>query len=234
MDVLLDYRGLLLQGLLTTLLVTVLGTALALVVAVLTGIGRASARRWVSIPSAIFIEVFRGTSLVVQMFWLFYVLPFAGIEITPLTAAVLALGFNEGAYGAEVVRGALSSIDKGQREACVALSLTGRQTLWRILIPQAIPIMLPSFGNVLIDLFKNTSLVSLVTVAELTFIGQQVRTTTGQTLTVYLFLMVVYFLVSSALGWLVRRLERVVDRRITRGTPLDGPGDLARAGASAR
>ncbi|AZZ38556.1 ectoine/hydroxyectoine ABC transporter permease subunit EhuC [Acidipropionibacterium jensenii] len=231
MDALLNFRPLLWQGFVTTLIVTVLGAAVALFIAFAVGVARYSRRRILSVPAAVFIEVFRGTSLVVQMFWLFYVFPFFGINLPPMVTAVIALGFNEGAYAAEIVRSALKAVPKGQDEASIALSLSPRRTLWRIKMPQAIAIMLPSLGNILIDLFKNTSLVSLVTVVELTFAAQQIRTSTGQTFAVYGFLLVVYFIVSFGIGRGVAFVERVVGRRYgtrpVKASPLSRQGGLA-------
>jgi polar amino acid transport system permease protein len=215
MTVIIEYAPLLWQGLLTTILVTVLSGALCLVVAFAAGLARLSQHRWVSWPAGIFIEVFRGTSLLVQMFWLFFALPFFGIQLYPLTAAVLALGLNEGAYAAEVVRGAIASRAKGQTEACIALGMEPALRLRRIIIPQAIPAMLPPFGNVMVDLLKNTSLVSLVTVADLTFRAQMIRSTTGQTTAVFLTILVMYFALSYLLTLLTAWLERrfALDRR---------------------
>src|SRR3981189_2301157 len=103
------YAPLLLQGLLITLLVA--------------GLGRPSQHWWLRWPAAVFVEIFRGTSLLVQMFWFFFAMPFFGIQLAPLTAAVLALGLNEGAYAAEIVRGTIGSRARGQTEACVALGI---------------------------------------------------------------------------------------------------------------
>ncbi|MDQ4045767.1 MAG: ectoine/hydroxyectoine ABC transporter permease subunit EhuC [Actinomycetota bacterium] len=209
MSAVIDYAPLLWQGLLTTILVTVLSGALCVVVAFAAGLGRLSRHRFLSWPAGIFIEVFRGTSLLVQMFWLFFALPFFGIQLHPLTAAVLALGLNEGAYAAEVVRGAIASRAKGQTEACIALGMEPALRLRRIIIPQSIPAMLPPFGNVMVDLLKNTSLVSLVTVADLTFSAQMIRSTTGQTTAIFVTILLMYFALSYLLtlltGWLERR-----------------------------
>ncbi|RNL54897.1 ectoine/hydroxyectoine ABC transporter permease subunit EhuC [Arthrobacter oryzae] len=215
MDAVIEYAPLLWQGLLTTLLVTVLGGALCLVVAFAAGLARLS-RHWIlRWPAGIFIEVFRGTSLLVQMFWLFFALPFFGIQLHPLTAAVLALGLNEGAYAAEVVRGAIASRAKGQTEACIALGMEPALRLRRIIIPQSIPAMLPPFGNVMVDLLKNTSLVSLVTVADLTFSAQMIRSTTGQTTAIFVTILVMYFALSYLLTLLTSWLEKrfALDRK---------------------
>lgn len=205
------FLPLLLAGLGITLALTVVGMALALVVAFAAGLSRMSHRRWLRWPASAFIDVFRGTSMVVQLFWLFFALPFFGIQLTPFAAGVLALGLNEGAYAAEVVRGSINSLPRGQNEAGIALSMSPYQRMVRVILPQAIPVMIPSFGNVLIDLLKNTSLVSLVTVTDLTFRAQMVRTTTGATTAVFGIILVLYFVSSYALslgrGWLERRLS---------------------------
>lgn len=215
MDAIIEYAPLLWQGLLTTLLVTVLGGALCLVVAFTAGLARLSKHWILRWPAGVFIEVFRGTSLLVQMFWLFFALPFFGIQLHPLTAAVLALGLNEGAYAAEVVRGAIASRAKGQTEACIALGMEPALRLRRIIIPQSIPAMLPPFGNVMVDLLKNTSLVSLVTVADLTFSAQMIRSTTGQTTAIFITILVMYFALSYLLTLLTSWLEKrfALDRK---------------------
>lgn len=210
-----DYSGLLLQGLGVTIVVTVLGAALTLIVAFAAGLSGLSRHRWLRWPSSIFVEFFRGSGLLVQMFWFFYALPFLGIQLAPLVAGVLALGLNEGAYAAEVVRGTIRSRAKGQTEAAIALGMTPALRMRRILIPQSIPAMLPAFGNVMVDLLKNTSLVSLVTVSDLTWRAFTARTITGQTVELFLTILVLYYLLSLLIGWLIRYLERrfALDRK---------------------
>lgn len=217
---------LLLHGLLITLLVTLLGTLLALVVAFTVGLGRLSQHRFLRWPAGIFIEVFRGTSLVVQMFWLFFALPGFGIQLAPLTAAVLALGLNEGAYAAEIVRGAISSRTAGQNEACIALGMGRALRMRRILIPQSIPAMVPPFGNVMVDLLKNTSLVSLVTVSDLTFRAGFVRNAQGHTTEVYLIILVMYFLLSQVISTFTKWLERrfALDRQSRSAAEMEPQG----------
>ncbi len=232
MSEVMSYAPLLVQGLLITILVTVLGAVVAVLAAFAAGLGRLSQHWFLRWPAAIFVEVFRGTSMLVQMFWFFFALPFFGIQLAPLTAAVLALGLNEGAYAAEIVRGAVGSRTVGQNEACIALGMGRALRMRRVLIPQAIPAMLPPFGNVLVDLLKNTALVSLVTVGDLTFRAQMVRNTTGQTTAVFLTILVLYFVLAALLsvltGWLERRfaLDRQPRRRRS-------PFALARGGAQA-
>jgi polar amino acid transport system permease protein len=205
----LSYAGPLLgRGLLTTLLVTALASVLAILVAFGAGLARLSEHRILRWPAAVFVEVFRGTSLVVQMFWFFFALPGFGVQLAPLTAAVLALGLNEGAYAAEIVRGTISSRAAGQKEACIALGMGPALRMRRVLIPQSLPAMLPPFGNVMCDLLKNTSLVSLVTVSDLTFRAGFVRNELGHTTQVYLIILVIYFALSQLVSALSRWLER--------------------------
>lgn len=214
MSALLEYWPDLLRGLGMTVLVTVLGLLLTIVVAFAAGLARLS-RLWVlRAPAYVFIEVFRGTSLVVQLFWFFYALPFLGIEFTPIAAAVLVLGLNEGSYAAEIVRGTIASRPKGQTEACIALGLSPAQRMRRILLPQSIPAMLPSFGNVFVDLLKATALVSLVTINDLTFTAQTARNFTGETAVIFTTILLLYFALAMLLAWLTRILERrfAIDR----------------------
>ena len=209
------YIGLILQGALVTIQLTVMGSALALAMAFIAGLGRLSrfaALRWLATA---YIEFFRGTSIFVQLFWAYFVLPFAGITLTPLQAGVLALGLNVGAYGAEVVRGAVQSIGKEQREACVALNFSRWQSMRHVVLPQAFLLMLPTFGNNAIELLKATAIVSLVSLGDMTFQAQVVRAQTGNTLVPFATILVLYFamamVISTAMRWLERRMSRGLD-----------------------
>lgn len=210
------YIGLILQGALVTLQLTVLGSALAVVMAFTAGLARVNRFFAVRALATTYIEFFRGTSIFVQLFWVYFVLPFAGITLTPLQAGVLALGLNVGAYGAEVVRGAVKAIGREQREACIALNLTRFQSMRHIILPQALPLMLPTFCNNAIELLKGTAVVSLISLTDMTFQAQVVRAQTGNTLIPFTVILVLYFLMS----WAISRSMRWLERRMTRG--LDG------------
>lgn len=199
---------LLAKGLLYTVIVTVLGMVVALVTAFVAGIARLSDHVIVRGVSLFFIEVFRGTSLVVQLFFFFFALPAFGIQMSPLFAGVMALGLNEGAYAAEIVRGAVVGRSAGQREACIALNMGKTLRMRRVLIPQSVPAMLPPFGNVMVDLLKNSSLVSFIGVTELTFRSSFIRNSFGQTTTVFLIILVIYFVLSQLIAFFSRWLER--------------------------
>ncbi|RQP04328.1 MAG: ectoine/hydroxyectoine ABC transporter permease subunit EhuC [Paracoccus sp. BP8] len=210
------YLTLILMGAWVTVKLTLMGSALALVVAFIAGLGRISRHaplRWLATA---YIEFFRGTSIFVQLFWIYFVLPMTGMQLTPMQAGVMALGLNVGAYGAEVVRGAILAVPRDQHEACVAVNLTRFQRMRHVILPQALPLMLPTFGNNAIELLKATSVVSLISLSDMTFQAQVVRSQTGSTLMPFVTILLLYFAMSSALSFGMRRLER----RVTRG--LDG------------
>ncbi|MCA1367150.1 ectoine/hydroxyectoine ABC transporter permease subunit EhuC [Bradyrhizobium sp. BRP14] len=210
------YIGLILEGAWVTVQLTLMGSALAVVVAFAAGLGRLSRFMAVRALATAYIEFFRGTSIFVQLFWAYFVLPFAGITLTPLQAGVLALGLNVGAYGAEVVRGAVKAIGREQREACIALNLSRYQAMRHIILPQALPLMLPTFGNNAIELLKGTAVVSLISLTDMTFQAQVVRAQTGNTLIPFATILVLYFV----MAWLISLGMRWLERRVSRG--LDG------------
>lgn len=210
------YLRLILEGAIVTVELTVMGSALALVMAFLAGLGRISRHFAVRALATAYIEFFRGTSIFVQLFWVYFVLPLVGISLTPLQAGVLGLGLNVGAYAAEVVRGAILSIGKEQYEACVALNLGRWQCMRRVILPQALLVMLPTFGNNAIELLKATSVVSLISLADMTFQAQVVRSQTGSTFMPFATILVLYFALAMLIAWGIRTLER----RMARG--LDG------------
>src|ERR1700751_471070 len=159
----------LLEGAWVTIEITLGGSLLAVVaafVAALLKLYGAWPLRWLAI---VYIEIFRGTSALVQLFWLFFVLPHFGVTLDPLAVAILALGLNVGAYGAEVVRGAITAVPGGQWEATVALNMTRFQALRQVVVPQAVVAMIPPWGNLFIELLKSTALVSLITITDLAF-----------------------------------------------------------------
>lgn len=202
------YLGLILDGAWITVQLTVFGCMLALVAAFTAGLGRLAPAFPVRAAATAYIEFFRGTSIFVQLFWAYFVLPLMGVPLTPFQAGVLALGLNVGAYGAEVVRGAIQAIPKEQHEACIALNLTAWQKMRHVIIPQAVVLMLPTFGNNAIELLKGTAVVSLISIADMTFNAQVVRSQTGHTLIPFLTILILYFAMSLVISTGIRRLER--------------------------
>ena len=198
-----------LPGLKVTLQVTILGAALALVIALIAGVLRASKNTLIQGIVGFYVELFRGTSALVQMFWIFFVLPLPpfNISLTPLEAGVIALGLNIGAYGSEVVRGAIRAVPRGQVEAGIALNFTPFQRMQRIILPQAMVRILPPFGNLLIELLKSTALVSLITLSDLTFQAMKLQQTVGRTTQIFSLLLVIYFIVALPFTRAVKWLE---------------------------
>lgn len=213
-----NYSGPLLSGAWVTVQLTLYSTILGAVFAFIFGVGRLSPHWWVKAISVTFIEVFRGTSLLVQLFWLFFALPMLGqligvdLRLPPVVAGTLALALNIGAYGAEVVRGAIQAVPPTQYEAAKALDFSERQTMWRIAVPQAIPEMMPSFGNLAVQNLKDTALVSLIGLADLAFRAEQIRNYTQDSTTIYTMLLFMYFGMALVISGLMHLLERYTTR----------------------
>lgn len=203
----------LLQGAGTTIRVTLLAFAVALVVAFIAGLALTSQRQTIRFISTFYIEIFRGSSAIVQIYFIFFVLPFFGIIIAPLWAGIVALGLNFGAYGAHIVRATIEDVDQGQWEAATALNMPRIQALRRIIFPQAVIAMTPLFGNELIRVLKATSLLSAVTIPELTFQGKLLVQHTGRTDVIYGILLLIYFSAALPLALAVRGLQSFLTRR---------------------
>ena len=208
----------LVEGAWVTVQLTVYSTILGAILAFTFGIGKLSHNWLIKALSVGYIEIFRGTSLLVQLFWIFFALPIAGqalgvdLRMPPVVAGVLALGLNIGAYGAEVVRGAIQAVPSDQDEAAVALNFTRRQALWRISIPQAIPEMMPTFGNLAVQNLKDTALVSLISLSDLAFRAERIRNFTQDSVTVYTMVLFMYFGMALVLTVIMKFLERAVGR----------------------
>jgi len=162
-----DILPTLLDGVLVTIQATLLGTALAMTVGLVFAIARRSSNRFVSHPIGFLVDFIRGTPLLVQLYFLFYILPDAGILLSPLVAGVIGLGLHYGTYTAEVYRAGIDNIPRGQWEAAKAVNLNATQTWRYVIVPQAVPPMIPALANYFIAMFKETPLLSAITVLEL-------------------------------------------------------------------
>ena len=178
-------------------------------VAFVAGVARTH-RLWiVRFLAGVYTEVFRGTSALVMIFWVFFVLPIAfGWQLVPMWAGTLALGLTYGAYGSEIVRGALKAVDPAQQEGGIALSFTPWQRMRLILLPQAVPEMIPPFSNLLIELLKGTALVSVMGMGDLAFSGNLVRLALQESAEIYTYLLVIYFVIAFLLTRVMRGLEK--------------------------
>jgi len=208
-----------LDGLWITLQLTLGGALLAIVIAVVLGLGARVHNIVVRGLCRTVIEFFRGTSLVVQLFFLFFVLPQFGLELPAMVCGVLGLGLNYGAYAAEVVRGSINAVPAAQWEATTALSLSKAQSMRRIIFPQAWALMIPSLTNYLIHMLKGTAIVSFITLSDLTFHTEQLRVQTD-TFFAYGVSLVIYFVVAYILTLLMNALEVRAKHRLGRGESL--------------
>ena len=200
---------LVIRGVWVTVQLLLFSALLGVVVAFAVGIARTHRLRSVRFLAGLYTEVFRGTSALVMIFWVYFVLPPAfGWQLVPMWAGTLALGLTYGAYGTEIVRGALNAVEPAQREGGIALGFTPWQRMRLILLPQAVPEMIPSFCNLLIELLKGTALVSVMGMGDLAFSGNLVRLALQESAEIYSYILVIYFVIAFLLTRLMRGLEK--------------------------
>lgn len=212
LDLLREAAPVLLEGAAYTLLFAVAAMVGGLVLGFPTAVMRIAPLALVRWPAALYVSAFRGTPLLVQLFVIYYGLPSIGIEFTPVTAGVLALSLNAGAYLSESLRGAINSIGQGQWRASFSLGLSYWQTLRFVVLPQALRVAVPSMSNTLISLIKDTSLVSVITMAELMLATKEVIATTFRPLPLYIAAACIYWALSLAF----EHLQRIAERRLNR------------------
>lgn len=208
----LEYGYPLLAGALTTIKLAVLSEIVALSVGFLVGPALLSGWAPLRIVCRCYVELFRGTSALIQLFFLYFVLPQLGIFLSPVVVAVLGLGLNSGAYCAEFVRGAILAVPRGQREAAAALGLSPFHRFRLVILPQAAFHALPPLGNMSIDLLKLTSIVSFITIADLTFVAYQINQTTLDPIPLFAMVLVFYFVTAQAIAFAFRKAETRLGR----------------------
>lgn len=199
----------LLPGIPWTLLISFGGLAIGFVIGIVFGLMRISRSRWLSIPALFYIEIFRGTPILVQVLFIFYGLPqLIDRPINALAAGIAAIAVNSGAYISEIVRGGVQSIERGQREASLSLGLSRSQAFTYVIWPQAFKRMIPALGNQGIISIKDTSLFSVIGVGELVRQGQIYIATTFTALEVYFMVAMLYLAITWTLSIVLRQLER--------------------------
>jgi len=208
-NILWSYRWLMLEGTLVTIALTAGVVLLGLLTGLVAGLAQLSRFALLRWTSWAYIELFRCTPLLVQLLWFYYALPiFTGIEMSATTAAVLTLTLYGGSFYAEIIRGGILAVDRGQREAGMALGLRRWRVMRHIVLPQAIKYMIPPLMNQSIIQFKNTSLVSVLAVPDLLYHGQVAATETYRPLEVYTLVAIIYFVVLLPLTVIVKRSEK--------------------------
>ncbi len=198
----------LLEGLKVTVLLTIVIMAISLVVALPVALARMSSHRWLRFPSTIYVQVLRGTPVLLQLFYLYYVLPFAGIELNAWTAGIIGMSLAYSAFLSEIYRAGIEAIDKGQTEAALSLGMSRFQVMKIVVLPQAFRIIIPPIGNMFVGLFKDTSLLSILTIRELMFQGQLLAATNFRHVTIFTVVAILYLAVSWPSAAIIDRLEK--------------------------
>ncbi|HEY4297298.1 MAG TPA: amino acid ABC transporter permease [Paraburkholderia sp.] len=207
-DILKDYLEPLMQGAWWTVALFAASSLLAVAVGIVVCFCRMSSRRTLRSAAKVYIDIIRGTPLLVQLFFLYYGLPELGIVMPGFAAGVLGLVLNFGAYLAELFRGGIQSVDNGQFEASRALGMTAAQRMRVIVMPQALRTIFPALGNYALVLLKDTSLVAVLSVYELMRAGQMLAGATFRSLLVYSLVGAIYFVLCSVLSYFFKRAEK--------------------------
>ncbi|MBN8753007.1 MULTISPECIES: ectoine/hydroxyectoine ABC transporter permease subunit EhuD [Variovorax] len=203
-----DFLPILLQGAVVTVQVTVLAFLLSSALGLALALMKLSPVRALSWAGSVIVNVIRGLPIIVQLFYIYFVLPEFGVQLTAFQAGVIGLGIAYSAYQAENFRAGIEAVDPGQREAAQAMGMRSALIMRRVILPQAFRIALPPYGNTLVMMLKDSSLVSTITVAEMTRAGQLIASSTFQNMTVYTLVALLYLLMSLPLVYGLRRLEK--------------------------
>jgi cystine transport system permease protein len=212
LDLLRESAPLMLRGAGYTLLLAMSAMVGGLVLGLPTALMRVAPWTPLRWPAALYVSMFRGTPLLVQLFVVYYGLPSVGIEFTPVTAGVLTLSLNAGAYLSESLRGAIHAVAPGQWRAAYSLGLGWGQALRYVVLPQALRVAVPSMSNTLISLIKDTSLVSVITMTELMLVTKELISVTFRPLPLYVAAAIIYWVLSLFFEGLQRRAERRLNR----------------------
>ncbi|CAB3821480.1 L-cystine transport system permease protein TcyB [Achromobacter animicus] len=200
------------SALVITIQATVLGMLVAVTLGLVLAMFRRSKLRIVSLPTAFFIEFVRSTPLLVQMYFLFYVLPLTGAQMSPLMTGIVALGLHYATYCAEVYRAGIEAVPRGQWEAATALNMSRWRTTVGVVLPQAIPPVVPALGNYLVAMFKDTPLLSAITVVELLQQSKMIGSATFRYTEPLTLVGLLFLALSLVAAWGVRGLEARLQR----------------------
>ncbi|MFQ5700207.1 MAG: ectoine/hydroxyectoine ABC transporter permease subunit EhuD [Myxococcota bacterium] len=203
----------LLRGLVVTVQATVVGMTVALALGLLWAVLQRTPVRGVAPATRVVVDFVRNTPLLVQIYFFFYVMPDLGLTLAPLTTGILALGLHYSAYTAEIYRAGLDGVPRGQWEAAAALALGPLQTFRQVILPQAIPPVIPALGNRFIALFKDTPMLSAITVLELLQRAKIIGSESFRYLEPITLVGLLFLLVSLVSAWAVQRLENRLQLR---------------------
>lgn len=211
-----EFLPLLLQGLKFTLLVTIGSLVLSTVLGLVWALMRVSGIGWLVLTAKLVVNTLRGIPILVQLFYIYFVFPEFGLSLTALQAAVIGLGIAYSAYQSENFRAGIEAVDHGQVEAAQSIGMGWGLMMRRVILPQAIKIILPPYGNIMVMMLKDSSQASTITVAELTLQGSLIASSTFKNMTVYTLVALLYLCMSLPLiafvGWLERRFGKGASR----------------------
>ncbi|NMB24950.1 MAG: amino acid ABC transporter permease [Firmicutes bacterium] len=196
------------DGAIVTLKLTAFSVFMGIVLGTLLGMGRLSQRRTVALLSGAYVDFFRGTPLLVQIFVVYMGLPQLGLRLSNWVAALTALSLNSGAYVAEIVRSGIQSVDKGQVEAARSLGMTSSQTMQYVVLPQAFRRIIPPLGNEFIALLKDSSLVAVISLEELLRKGQINVTRFYRPFEIYIQIAIIYLIMTKSISFLINWVEK--------------------------
>ncbi|MCJ2100153.1 MULTISPECIES: amino acid ABC transporter permease [Methylobacterium] len=202
-----EYLPILLQGVQLTILITLASLAVSTLLGLFWAVLRVSGIGLLSGLSAVMINVLRGIPIIVQLFYIYFVLPDFGLSFTAVQAAIIGLGIAYSAYQAENFRAGIEAVDRGQIEAAHSIGMGWWMTMRRVILPQAVRIALPPYGNIMIMMLKDSSQASTITVAELALQGKLIASSTFKNTSVYTMVALMYLALSLPLILLVRHLE---------------------------
>ncbi len=202
-----EYIPFLLQATLITIEISVLATAIGLILGLIAALMKISRIMPLVWAADFYIWVIRGTPMLVQLFLVYFGLPQLGIEIGPFNSAVIALGINAGAYIAEIYRGGILSVPKGQLEAAQSLGMSYPLIMRRIILPQAIRVSIPALGNQAIMMLKDSSLASLVTVSELMMVSQRYAASNFAFIEFYITAAAIYLFLTTLFTFILNKIE---------------------------
>ena len=203
-----EFLPILLKGAVVTIEITFCSFILSTLLGLLLALMRVSSNKVASRAASTFINVIRGLPIIVQLFYIYFVLPDLGVSLSAFQAGFIGLGIAYSVYQAETFRAGIQAIDHGQIEAAQSIGMRGGLIMRRVVLPQAFKIALPSYGNTLVMMLKDSSLASTITVAEMTRAGQLIASSTFQNMTVFTLVALLYLALSLPLVYGLRRLER--------------------------
>ncbi len=203
-----SFPKLLIPGLLYTIPLTIASFIIGLAIAIIVAIVQIYNIKFFKTLCRLYVWIFRGTPLMVQLFIIFYGLPNVGILIDAVPAAIIAFSLNVGAYASETLRGSILSVPVGQVEACLSVGMTNLQSMYHVIIPQAIKISVPALFNTFISLIKDTSLAANITITEMFMVTQRIVAVTYEPLVLYIEVAFIYLIFCTALTWLQHYVEK--------------------------